>query len=226
MARDSRSPRAFPSGESVSAARVELRRHAGGGPERDGAGRAPCGARPGRRVAGLSGAGFTVVVERGAGSAAPLRRRAIRGGGRDRRRGRPRPRRGGRQGAEAVRRGGREAPDRRRPDRASSSRSRTPRDRAARRAGRGRVRDGVDPADHARAADGRALVAGDRRRLQGGAARRRPAAEVLPDADDRGRARCRRRRCSCSARASPGSRRSRPPAASAPSSPASTCAPP
>ena len=36
-----------------------------------------------------------------------------------------------------------------------------------RRRGRARVRDGVDPADDARAVDGRALVAGDRRRLQG-----------------------------------------------------------
>ena len=78
---------------------------------------------------------------------------------------------------------------------------------------RRRVRDGVDPADHARAADGRALVAGDRRRLQGRAARRRPRAEALPDADDgrghdRSRPRARHRR---RGRRAPGDR-DRPPA--------------
>ena len=75
--------------------------------------------------------------------------------------------------------------------------------RAARRARRGRVRDGVDPAHHARAVDGRAVVAGDGRRLQGRAARGRASPPLLPDADDRGghgaagegaRDRCRRRR--------------------------------
>ena len=84
---------------------------------------------------------------------------------------------------------------------------------------RRRVRDGVDPADHARAADGRALVAGDRLRLQG--ARCSPPSslpQLLPDADDRGRHGRRRRRCSCSAPASPGCRRSRPRAGSARSS--------
>ena len=69
------------------------------------------------------------------------------------------------------------------------------------RGGRRRARARVDSADHARAADGCALVAGDGRRLQGGADRRRPAAALLPDADDRRRddpagegARARRRR--------------------------------
>ena len=58
------------------------------------------------------------------------------------------------------------------------------RHRTARRARRARVRDGVDPPHHARAADGRALVAGDCLRLQGGADRRGAAAAFLPDADD------------------------------------------
>ena len=63
---------------------------------------------------------------------------------------------------------------RRRVARAGNGRDRLPRaadrrrgDRAASRARGRRLRDGVDPADHARAVDGRALVAGDRRRLQG-----------------------------------------------------------
>ena len=50
-----------------------------------------------------------------------------------------------------------------------------------------RVRDGVRAADLARPVDGRALLAGERRRLQGGADRRRPRAQALPDADDGGR---------------------------------------
>ncbi len=50
---------------------------------------------------------------------------------------------------------------------------------------RDRVRDGVDPADDARAVDGRALLAGDRRRLQGRAARGREPPPLLPDAHDR-----------------------------------------
>ena len=50
------------------------------------------------------------------------------------------------------------------------------------------------PAHHARAVDGRALVAEHRRRLQGGAHRRRGAAEVPADAHDRGRQRSRRRK--------------------------------
>ena len=72
-------------------------------------------------------------------------------------------------------------------DRLPRAAERSGRDRTARRARRRRVRDGVDPAHHARAVDGRALVAEHRRRLQGGAGRRRAAAEVLPDADDRRR---------------------------------------
>ena len=92
--------------------------------------------------------------------------------------------------------------------------------------GRRRVRDGVDPAHHARAVDGRALLAGTVAGLQGGAARRRPAAAPVSAADDRRRARSRRRRCSCSAPASRDCRRSRPRGASARSCRASTSAPP
>ena len=59
--------------------------------------------------------------------------------------------------------------------------------RAARRGGCPRLRARVGAAHHARAADGRAVVAGDRGRLQGGADRGRPDAPLLPDADDRRR---------------------------------------
>ena len=55
------------------------------------------------------------------------------------------------------------------------------------RARRDRVRDGVDPAHHARAVDGRALVAGTVAGYKAVVARGRPAAEALPAADDRGR---------------------------------------
>ena len=59
---------------------------------------------------------------------------------------------------------------------ASSSRSRTRRESRGSRGRRGRFRDGVDPTDHARAADGRALLAGDGGGLQG----RPPAADRVP----------------------------------------------
>ena len=88
--------------------------------------------------------------------------------------------------------------------------------RAGRRGGDG-VRDGGDPADQPRAVDGRAVVAGQRRRLQGGAPRRRALDALLPDADDRGGhdpagegagARRRRRRAAGAGdRAAPGRRR-------------------
>ena len=97
-----------------------------------------------------------------------------------------------------------------------------PRRLAAR--GRHGVLDGRDPAHHPRAADGRALFPEHRRRLQGGRRCRRDARQVLAHAHDRGRQRSRRRRCSSSAPASPGSRRSRPPAGSARSSRLSTSA--
>ena len=49
------------------------------------------------------------------------------------------------------------------------------------------VCDGVDPAHHARAEHGRALVDGDHRRLQSRAAGRRTLCPDVPDDDDRGR---------------------------------------
>ena len=60
-------------------------------------------------------------------------------------------------------------------------------DARARRRRRDGVRDGGDPADLARAVDGRAVLAVERRRLPRGAARRRAHRPLLPDADDRGR---------------------------------------
>ena len=58
-----------------------------------------------------------------------------------------------------------------------------------------RIRDGALAAHHARAGDGCAVLAGGGRRLQGRADRRRSRAEILSDADHRGRARSGRRRC-------------------------------
>ena len=52
------------------------------------------------------------------------------------------------------------------------------------------------PADHAGAVDGHALVDGQHRRLQGRAARRGGAQQVLPDAHDRGGHGAARPRCS------------------------------
>ena len=71
--------------------------------------------------------------------------------------------------------------------------------RTAARGRRRRLRDGVDSADHARAVDGRALLAGDRGGLQGRPPRGRPRTEALPDAhdgrgDDRACSRARDRR--------------------------------
>ena len=169
--------------------------------------------------------GFEVAVERGAGAARGLPRRGVRRGGRELVERRPlrdasrvvtrrASRRadevaGSREGAVLIgflaaahrhRAGSSGWPPRRR------RRSRWSRSRAS----RARSRWTRSPRRH-------------RRRLQGGAARGRPAAEVLPDADDRRRARCRPRRCSCSAPASPGCRRSRPRGGSARSSRRSTC---
>ena len=55
----------------------------------------------------------------------------------------------------------------------------------ARRGGRHQLRDGGDPADHARPVDGRALLAGQPRRLHVGADRRARVRQALPD-DDHG----------------------------------------
>ena len=141
-------------------------------PQGDGRRRAAGGARAGGRGAAQA------ARDRGGGRArrgrggAPARLR-VRGGGRDdrvRRRGVGRRRRG--EGRRAERRGDRPPQARRRlhrlprPAHVAGDR---PGARLRRRQG---VRDGVDPADHARAVDGRPLVAGDRRRLPRGADRR------------------------------------------------------
>ena len=74
-----------------------------------------------------------------------------------------------------------------------------------------------DPAHAvARADDGRPLVAGQRRRLQGGPHRGQRVRPLLPAADDRGRHRQAGQRPDPRASASPGSRRSAPRGASAP----------
>ena len=94
------------------------------------------------------------------------------------------------------------------------------------RRGRHGAGDGDDSAHHARAVDGRALVAKQHRRLQSGADR--------GVANCRSSSRCsrppperfRRPKCSCSAPASPGCKRSRRRAAWVRWSPDTTCAPP
>ena len=75
--------------------------------------------------------------------------------------------------------------------------------RAAARARCRRLRDGIDPANHPCPDDGRALVAGHDRRLQGRPARRRPQPEALSHADDG----CRHDRPGARARARGRSRR-------------------
>ena len=96
-------------------------------------------------------------------------------------------RRGRRQGAQAERRGARPAERGPGADRLPPAAHRPGGDRAPRLPRRDRLCDGVDPAHHPRAADGRAVLAGDRLRLQGRRPRGRPSAEVPADADDRGR---------------------------------------
>ena len=89
-----------------------------------------------------------------------------------------------------------------RPDRIPAAADRHRGNLSLARTRRGCLRDGVDPAHHARAGDGRALVPGHRRGLQGRAARGRQGAEALSDADDGRRddrpgARARHRRGRC-----------------------------
>ena len=165
--------------------------------------------------------GHDVVVESGAGEPT-FPDAALHRGGRDHRRrllGR-----GGGQGGAAERRGDRPASARPGADRAPpAADERRRRPRAGRRR-RHELRDGGDPAHHARAVDGRAVLPGHRRGLPRRADRRPGAAQVLPDAHHRRRhgparegARARRRRRRAC-------RRSPPPAASARWSRRSTCA--
>ena len=137
---------------------------------------------------------------------------------RRRRRHPPRPEAGRRRGREAAQR-----PGRRRPPVAA------PRSRADAGAGLGR-RDGGqprrDPADAvAGPDDGRPVVAGERRRLQGRPDRREHVRALLPAADDRRRHREARQRPDPRASAWPASRPSARRAAWAPWSPPTTCAP-
>ena len=74
------------------------------------------------------------------------------------------------------------------------------------------LRDGGDPAHHPRPGDGRALLAGERRRLPRGADRRRASSGRFFPMMTTAAGTSRRPRCSCSAPASPACRRSRPPA--------------
>ena len=90
---------------------------------------------------------------------------------------------------------------------------------------RHRARAGAGAAHHARAVDGRAVVAEHGRRLQGGARSARRRCPSSCRCSPPRRATCRRPRCSSSAPASPACRPSPPRGGWAASSPRSTCAP-
>ena len=177
----------------------------------------------------LKAAGIDVLVERGAGAAASYHRRDVRGGGRDARRRRrglvARPTASSRSRSPPWPRSASSAPARR--SSGCSPRSSTRRLMAdARRPRRDRHQPRRDPADAlARADDGRPLLAGEHRRLQGRPRRRRGLRALLPAPDDRGRHRQARQRADPRDRRRRASRRSAPRAASAPSSRPTTCAP-
>ena len=162
----------------------------------------------------LAGAGHEVVVERGAGAARLFRRRAYEAAGATSPPTRPTPAAAptSSPGCSGRRRARSRSSTRAARSWRCSSRRRA-RELLADLAARGvtRVRARAGAAHHARADHGRALVAGDRRRLQGGAARRRrelprllpmltTAAGTIPPAQGVRR----------SAPASPGCRRSPP----------------
>ena len=164
----------------------------------------------------LTAAGHEVLVEAGAGAAAMIPDALFEEAGRDARATPPhlgRRRRG--QGRAAQPRGDRPPGLRQRPDRLPPAADRGRRDSRAGRLRRHRVRAGGRAAHLARAVDGRAVLAGQRRRLPRRAARRRAHGPLLPDADDRRGHDPARPRCWCSAPASPACRRSPPRAGSA-----------
>ena len=167
---------------------VEFALREGRSPERNRRRRAPGGARA-RLGRAADGCGLHDRCRARRRRGRRIRGRGVLGCGRRRRRARqPARRRAGRRpGRGAGSGGGRRARGRDGPDRLPLAAHRHGRDRASRRAGRRRVRDGVDPPDHAGAVDGRALVAEHGHRLQGRRRRRRPAAAALPAPDDRGR---------------------------------------
>ena len=135
-------------------------------------------------VKALTAKGIEVVVEPGAGEGAShgddeyTRRRRE---GRRRRLGRRRRP----QGDAADRRGGRAAEAGPGPDRLPRAADQPEPRQVARRRGSHQLRHGGDPADHPRAVDGRALLAGQPRRLHVGADRGARVGEALPD-DDHG----------------------------------------
>ena len=134
----------------------------------------------------LTASGFEVAVERGAGVQARFEDEAYAGGRARRSRSGADAARGRRACRASVCGGGRWARGGDRADRVSRPARRPGRNRAPAGAGRGGVRDGVDPAHHAGAVHGRPVVAGDGGRLQGGAAGGRSGAEDVSAADDGG----------------------------------------
>ena len=136
-------------------------------------------------VKALTAKEIEVAVEPGAGEGASHPDSEYTDAGREGRRRRLERRRRP-QGHAADRRGGRPpeaGPD---PDRLPRAAHQSRARQVACRGGRHQLRDGGDPADHARPVDGRALLAGQPRRLHVGADRRARVRQALPD-DDHGR---------------------------------------
>ena len=138
-----------------------------------------------KAVASLVNSGVAVVVESGAGEGALLPDDLYTEAGATI--GDAWARRRRRQGRTADRRRGRQAAQRADADRLPGAAQRRQLDRRAEAGRRAGVRARGHPANLARAGDGCAVVAGQRRRIQGGAARGLGVDAVLPDADDRGR---------------------------------------
>ena len=137
-------------------------------------------------VSKLREAGFEASVERGAGTSAGFSDDDYAAAGADARRQRVAHDRSRSSRVRRVAFG-----RRRRVALAGNGRDRVPRaadrlrgHRATSRARGRRLRDGVDPSNHARAVDGRAVVPGNGCRIQGCSPRGRPRAAPLPHAHD------------------------------------------
>ena len=137
-------------------------------------------------AAKFAAAGAKVIIERGAGVSRAVPRRALQERRVRRRRGRRlRARRPAAQGAAAHARRGRDGALGRRARRLHAGAQQPAGREGAPRPQRHELRDGARAAHLARPVDGRAVLAGRHRRLQGGADRRQHARPLLPDADHR-----------------------------------------
>ncbi len=136
----------------------------------------------------LKGMGHDILVEKGAGTGRRLHRRGLCRRGRDHGRRGFGP--GGRdraQGAGALARRGRQDEDGRGADRHAPALAEQGSGRGLCQGGAHRLRHGAGAAHHPRPGDGRAVLAGQSRRLQGRARRRRRLRPRHADDDDRGR---------------------------------------